>query len=112
MSGIVVRMAELDILPSALADYCAELALEIEASLANEPGVLALQAASDREHPHRIRILEVYQSADAYEAHLKTPHFLRYKAVTASAVMSLRLIPLDPVRVLSRPLDLARPATD
>lgn len=97
MGGKIVRIAELEIDPRQLNAYRALLAEEIEASVEKEPGVLMLHAVAERERPERIRILEVYASREAYEAHLKTPHFLKYKEGTADMVKALRLVDVDPV---------------
>jgi quinol monooxygenase YgiN len=97
MDGKIVRIAELEIDPAELDAYRALLAEEIEASVATEPGVLMLHAVAERERPEQIRILEVYASREAYEAHLQTPHFLKYKAGTAEMVKALRLVDVDPV---------------
>ena len=97
MDGKIVRIAELEIDPAELAAYRVLLAEEIEASVEREPGVLMLHAVAERERPERIRILEVYASREAYEAHLKTPHFLKYKEGTADMVKALRLVDVDPV---------------
>lgn len=97
MTGRIVRIAELEIDPAQLAAYRAFLSEEIEASVATEPGVLMLHAVAERERPERIRILEVYADRDAYEAHLRTPHFLKYKEGTAGMVKALRLVDVDPV---------------
>ncbi|MBX5043622.1 antibiotic biosynthesis monooxygenase [Rhizobium lentis] len=93
----VVRMAELEIAPETLESYRALLTEEIEAAVALEEGVLSLSAVSLRDNPNRIRILEVYATQEAYEAHLRTPHFLKYKSGTADMVTSLRLIDVDPI---------------
>lgn len=98
MSGkLVVRMAELEIEPSMLETYRTLLAEEIEASVALEEGVLSLNAVCLKDNPSSIRILEVYANREAYEAHLKTPHFLKYKNETSGMVMSLTLIDVDPI---------------
>ena len=97
MDGKIVRIAELEIDPAELAAYRVLLAEEIEASVEREPGVLMLHAVAERERPERIRILEVYASREAYEAHLKTPHFLKYKEGTADMAKALRLVDVDPV---------------
>ena len=86
----IVRMAELDIDPAQLDAYKAFLTEEIEASVRLEPGVLSLSAVSVKGDPTRIRILEVYADQAAYEAHLKAPHFLKYKNGTTAMVRSLR----------------------
>ncbi len=92
----IVRMAELEIEADRLEAYRDLLAEEIEASVALEPGVLMLNAVALRDDPSQIRILEVYASQEAYEAHLQTPHFLKYKSLTLGMVKSLRLIEVDP----------------
>ena len=97
MDGKIVRIAELEIDPEQLDAYRMLLAEEIEASVDREPGVLMLHAVAERERPERIRILEVYADREAYEAHLTTPHFLKYKTGTADMVKSLRLVDVDPV---------------
>ncbi|WP_105429481.1 putative quinol monooxygenase [Neorhizobium sp. T6_25] len=99
MSGKMVRIAELEIDPAQIDAYRALLAEEIKASVDNEPGVLMLHAVSEKERPEQVRILEVYA---AYEAHLRTPHFLKYKKCTADMVKSLRLIDADPVMMRAK----------
>ncbi len=93
----VVRLAELEIDPSQLEAYNAALKDEIETSVRVESGVLSLYAASVRGNPSQIRIFEMYADVDAYNAHLKTPHFLRYKAATQQMVKSLRLMEMEPI---------------
>ncbi|MBY3388017.1 putative quinol monooxygenase [Rhizobium laguerreae] len=99
----VVRMAELEIDPDTLETYRALLKEEIEASVALEDGVISLSAVSIRDNPNRIRILEVYADQEAYEAHLRTPHFLKYKNQTAHMVTSLTLIEVDPITMRAKP---------
>ncbi|MBX5159578.1 MULTISPECIES: putative quinol monooxygenase [unclassified Rhizobium] len=99
----VVRMAELEIDPDMLEAYRVLLTEEIEASVALEDGVISLSAVSIRDNPNRIRILEVYADQQAYEAHLQTPHFLKYKTATAGMVTSLTLIEVDPIAMRAKP---------
>ena len=98
----IVRIAELEIDPAHLDRYRELLAEEIEASVANEPGVLFLHAVAIGGSPHLIRILEGYANQAAYEAHLETPHFLKYKMKTSGMVVSLQLLPVDPVALRSK----------
>ncbi|MGA1809276.1 carboxymuconolactone decarboxylase family protein [Sphingobium sp. WW5] len=72
------------------------------ASVAQEPGVLSLSAVAIAGKPASIRLLEVYASDAAYQAHLKTPHFLKYKQGTADMVQSLRLIETEPVMLCAK----------
>lgn len=103
MDGKMVRIAELTIDPEQLDAYRALLAEEIEASVDNEPGVLMLHAVAERERPEQIRILEVYADREAYEAHIRTAHFLKYKEGTAGMVKALRLVDVDPVMMRGKP---------
>ncbi|RYE58530.1 MAG: antibiotic biosynthesis monooxygenase [Hyphomicrobiales bacterium] len=98
----LVRMAELEIFPARLEEYLTFLTEEISASVEREPGVHMLHAVADKAEPHKIRILEVYASRAAYEAHIETPHFLKYKLGTTDMVAGLRLIDMDPIILASR----------
>lgn len=93
----LVRMAELEIDPAQLEDYTALLREEIEASVRLEAGVLMLYALSVKGSPTHLRIIEVYADQGAYDAHLTSAHFLKYKRLTATMVRSLRLIETDPL---------------
>jgi quinol monooxygenase YgiN len=104
MSGkLAVRIAEIEIDPDQLETYRVLLTEEIEAAIALEPGVLSLNAVSIKDSPHKIRILEMYASQTAYEAHLQTPHFLKYKNATAGMVTSLTLVDVDPIATRGKP---------
>jgi 4-carboxymuconolactone decarboxylase len=95
----MVRLAKLQIDPAQLESYKAALKAEIEISVRVEPGVLTLYAVAEKDNPSHITILEIYASTDAYQAHLQTPHFLKYKTLTKDMVRSLELaeaVPLVP----------------
>ncbi|MDS7595872.1 putative quinol monooxygenase [Agrobacterium tumefaciens] len=99
----VVRMAEIEIDPLHVEAYRRLLVEEIEASVSHEDGVLALNAVAIKGSPEKIRILEIYAGQAAYEAHLRTPHFLKYKAAVEGMVTSLALVDVDPVVMRSKP---------
>ena len=92
---MIVRISEIEIHPNRLAEYNAILKEEAEASIRLEPGVIAIFPMSQKEKPTEVRILEIYASRDAYEAHLKTPHFQKYKTTTLEIVKSLKLVDMD-----------------
>lgn len=96
-SSPYVRVAEIEIDPAQLENYTSAAKEEIEASVRVEPGVLALYAVAEKENPTRIRVLEIYADIAAYLAHLETPHFKKYKAVTQPMVRSLKLFDAVPV---------------
>lgn len=100
---LVVRMADIEIDPVHLDAYRDLLAEEIEASVTMEKGVISLNAVAIKDHPEKIRILEIYANPAAYEAHVQTPHFLKYKAATSAMVTSLTLLDVEPVILRSKP---------
>lgn len=93
----MVRLSKIQIDPAQLESYKAFLTEEIEASLRVEPGVLTLYAVAEKDNPTRITILEIYADTEAYQAHIKTPHFLKYKTGTLKMVTSLELIDAVPI---------------
>lgn len=88
----LVRLSRIEVDPQQLGAYNALLREEIEASMRLEPGVLTLYATAEKEHPHRVTILEIYANAAAYRSHLQTPHFRKYKQGTLKMVQKLELI--------------------
>jgi quinol monooxygenase YgiN len=99
MSEPLVRIAEIEVDAPQLEAYKTALKEEIAASINVEPGVLTLLAVSVKGHPTQIRIFETYADQAAYEAHLQTPHFKKYKSETQGMVKSLKLIETDPIRL-------------
>lgn len=98
----VVRIAELEIDPAQLDAYKAFLKEEIETSVRVEPGVLSLSAVAIKGEPSHLRILEVYADQAAYERHIQSPHFLKYKTGTADMVRALKLIETTPVAMCAK----------
>lgn len=88
----MVRISRITVDPAQLDNYNAYLKEEIEASVRLEPGVLTLYAVSEKEQPNKITILEIYADQAAYENHLQTPHFQKYKQGTLDMVQELELI--------------------
>jgi quinol monooxygenase YgiN len=93
----VVRLAELEIDSAQLEAYKALLQEEIDTSIRVEPGVLNLYAVSVKGHATQIRLFEIYANTVAYETHLQSPHFKKYKNDTAGMVKSLKLLETEPV---------------
>ena len=100
--GRIVRIAELEIYPNQIAAYKTALKEEIATSIRVEPGVLTLYAVSVKDHPDQIRLFESYSNQAAYQLHLQTAHFRKYKVQTQSMVKSLTLIETDPILLGSK----------
>lgn len=93
----IVRLAKLEIDPNFLDQYKAAIEEHTQAALESEPGVLTLYAMTEELRPNRVTILEIYASSEAYQAHLKTAHFIKYKTGTQKMVKSLELIDVDAI---------------
>ena len=98
-ANMIVRIAEIEVYPQYLKEYLA-FANEVDRlSIEREPGVICLYPMQSAEDSCQIRILEIYASEDAYQQHLKTDHFQKYKQGTLHMVKDLKLPtmkPLDP----------------
>ncbi len=93
----IVRLAEIEVYPEKLNEYM-EYAKEVgTVSMASEPGVIGLFSMQDKADPNKVYILEVYADREAYQAHLQTAHFKKYKEGTAEMVKSLKLIDTNPM---------------
>ena len=93
----MVRVSEIEIVHSYLEEYKAILKEEAASSVRLEPGVIAIFPMYQKEHPTRVRILEIYANREAYESHLQTSHFQRYKTTTLRMVKSLKLVDMGVV---------------
>ncbi len=93
----LVRLSKITVDAAQLDAYNAFLKEEIEASMRLEPGVLTLYATAEKDNPNKMTILEIYADRAAYESHLKTPHFQKYKQGTLSMVKELELVDVKPL---------------
>jgi predicted TIM-barrel fold metal-dependent hydrolase/quinol monooxygenase YgiN len=97
VNSMLVRIAEIEVFPQYLEEYLA-FANEVDRlSVEREPGVVCLFPMQSAENPSLIRILEIYASEKAYQSHLKTDHFQKYKQGTLHMVKDLKLPAMNPL---------------
>ena len=94
---MIIRISEIEIDSNYLKEYKDILKEESRASVKLEPGVISIYPMYQKESPTQVRILEIYASREAYESHLKTPHFQKYKTTTLKMVKSLKLIDMEEI---------------
>lgn len=93
----IVRLSRVEVYPEYLDEYI-KYATEVgETSLQTEPGVLTMYAMSEKDNPCIITILETYSSQAAYESHIASDHFKKYKEGTAKMVKDLQMIDQTPI---------------
>ncbi len=93
----IVRLAQIEVYPDKLDEYMA-FAKEVGiVSMATEPGVIGLFSMQDKSNPAMVYILEIYADTAAYQSHLQTAHFKKYKEGTADMAKELKLIDTNPL---------------
>ena len=98
----IVRLSKIEVYPQHLDEYM-KYATEVgEISLCTEPGVLTMYAVGEKENPCKITILETYASREAYEKHITSEHFRKYKQGTLHMVKSLVLSDQTPLNPANR----------
>lgn len=92
-----VRIARIVVDSTQLEAYKAILKDAMATAVGVEPGVLSMYAVQDNLHPNHITILETYASKEAYESHIQTEQFKKYKSGSMHMVQSLELTDVTPV---------------
>ena len=101
-SGGIVRLSKVEVWPQYLDEYM-QYATEVgEISLRTEPGVLTMYAVGEKDNPCKITILETYASREAYDRHIASVHFQKYKQGTLHMVKSLELTDQTPLNPANR----------
>lgn len=92
-----VRIAKIVVDSSQIEQYKLILREGIETAVKLEKGVLRMYAVYERGMPNYVTVFETYASKEAYETHIKTVHFQKYKTETLKMVKSLELIDVVPI---------------
>jgi quinol monooxygenase YgiN len=99
----IVRIAKIQVDPAQLEKYNAALKEQMTTAVKVEPGVLTYYAVADKSNPSHITILEVYADTAAYQAHILTPHFKKYKATVEHMVTKLELEDVSLIGMAKKP---------
>lgn len=97
-----MRIAKIEVDSTQLDEYIKALKLQMQSALKHESGVLAYSALQDKNAPWKITIVETYASVVAYEAHIQTAHFKKYKDTVAGMVIALELTDVVPIAMESK----------
>jgi quinol monooxygenase YgiN len=92
-----VQVAEIEVDPVQLDAYRTAVQEQIDAAIRKEPGVLVLYAVSETGNPIHVKVFEIYRDRSAYEAHLGSDHFKKYKTTVEKMVKSLKLTQATPI---------------
>jgi len=62
-----------------------------------------LYAVVEKDNPARVRVFEICRDAAAYEAHVQTAHFRKFRTRTDAMVRARKLIDANPVSLATKP---------
>lgn len=99
----MVRLAKIKVDPAQLTAYNKALLTQMKAAISLEPGVLTYYAVADKKDPVNITILEIYADTAAYNKHILTPHFRKYKDTVKDMVKSLELVDVNLIGSAKKP---------
>ncbi|MDO5632392.1 MAG: putative quinol monooxygenase [Paracoccus sp. (in: a-proteobacteria)] len=92
----ILRIFEFTVAPEDVATFMAAGEDNIRNSVRDEPGVLSMYVASDKDDPTRLYVIETYRDQAAYESHRETPHFQAFIAAMDGKFLSRRVIETNP----------------
>lgn len=98
----IVRLSKIEVYTQFLDEYMKYVTEVGEISLCTEPGVLTMYALGEKGNPCKITILETYASKEAYDKHIASGHFQKYKQGTLHMVKSLVLSDQTPLNPANR----------
>jgi len=96
IASIIVDSAQLDSYKLAVKEHA-------EAAVGKEPGVLTLYAVYDKDTPTHVTVFEIYSDKEAYQLHIQTAHFKKYKTTVENMVKSLTLTDVIPIALERKP---------
>jgi quinol monooxygenase YgiN len=99
-----VRIARIVVDSAQLENYRSALKEHAEAAVRKEPGVITLYAVYDKDKPTNVTVFEIYASVPAYQSHILTAHFLKYKKTVENMVKSLVLTDVLPIALETKAL--------
>lgn len=99
----MVRLAKVSVDPMQLVSYNTALKEQMTTAIRVEPGVLTYYAVADKSDPTNITILEIYADTAAYQSHLTTAHFKKYKDTVKDMVKALELVEVDLIAAARKP---------
>ncbi len=99
----MIRLAKITVDPLQVEKYNIAIKEQMTTAVCIEPGVLTYYAIADKTNPSHITILEVYADTVAYQSHITTTHFKKYKDTVKDMVKSLELVDVDLIGPARKP---------
>lgn len=101
--NMLIRISEIEVYPQYLKEYLGYAYTVGATSVKEESGVICIYPMQMKRDSTQIRILEIYASLEAYQHHIQTAHFRKYKTATLHMVKSLDLVDMHALDPASMP---------
>ena len=96
-SDMMIRIAEIEIVPEYLEKYNSILREQSSKSIKIEPGVISIFPMYQKDKPTILKLVEIYANKEAYDSHIKSEHFQVYKTTTLKMIKSLKLVEMGTI---------------
>lgn len=74
----------INVKPGCMDRFAVAMQADAEGSARDEPGCFRFDILTDPSHPNRVYLYEVYRDKAAFDAHMETPHFKKWRDETVS----------------------------
>lgn len=98
----LVRMATITVTPGQRDAFIAHVTEGMRQAVAKEPGVLGLYCVAIKDNPDQLLFVEIYADEQAYQKHIKTPHFQTYIQRTKDLVRTKELVETEPIALIDK----------
>jgi quinol monooxygenase YgiN len=95
MSDGLVVLVEFRLKPGSSQAFAELIDANARDSVANEPGCRRFDIATSASEPERLFLYEIYDDRAAFDHHVATPHFLRFKEASAELITGSTIHLLD-----------------
>jgi quercetin dioxygenase-like cupin family protein/alkylhydroperoxidase/carboxymuconolactone decarboxylase family protein YurZ/quinol monooxygenase YgiN len=92
---MLFRIAEIVVYPQYLNEYIKFVKEVGDKSVNTESGVVCIYPMQVKRNKNQIRIIEIYTDMQAYNRHIQSAHFQKYKQETLRMIKSLDLVDTD-----------------
>ncbi len=82
-----VILAPVQIKPGHKEEFLEAIIGDAKGSVENEPGCRRFDVIQDAGDENRVWLYEIYDDEAAFEAHLETPHFIKFRDATADIIV-------------------------
>ena len=94
---LYINAVDIDVVPGQVENYLAAIKEVGAATVQTEPGCREFNVTVSQKDPNHVFIFEVYDSAAAFDAHLKTDHYKTCAATAKNIIAKRESHPLSSV---------------